>query len=241
MKTKQKYLLPLVIIILGIITIIYLGYDKIKEKVTQPQVTTDWEIAAGDAIKTNDFKQCDKIKDNKYKTVCINNIALNKANETGDVSYCDKVDGKLITKAYCQENAASQNSQVKEDVSQCDKIEDQQKKTFCKNSFYFTLALKKNDPAQCDQAPDQQTKNDCKDIFLLTTQYQKDPQAFDCQKLSTDDAKNDCQKLKTRKDKNPDFCKELKSPVILDACFAATYQEQTQVQNLPNPLNQSKQ
>lgn len=247
MKTKQKYLLPLVIITLGIIIIIYLGYDKIKEVIpsneTQPK---DWEIAAGDAIKTNDFKECDQIKDDKYKTVCINNIALNKANETGDVSFCDKVDGKLITKAYCQENAASQSSQTKEDISQCDKIQDEQDRAFCKESFFISLAIKKDDITICNQATKQQTKDTCKDMFTVRKENQKDFKTFDCKKLSTPQTTTECEKLKkvlAQEKKDMEACKEFKSPVMLDLCFASMTMSQQQMptQDLPNPLNQSKQ
>lgn len=245
MKTKQKYLLPLVIIILGIITIIYLGYDKIKEIVPNNE-PTDWEVTAGDAIETNDFKQCDHIKDDKYKTVCINNIALNKANETGDVSFCDKVDGKLITKTYCQENAASQNSQTKEDISQCDNIQDEQKKAFCKESFFISLAMKKDDIAVCNQATEQQTKDTCKDIFTIRKENQKDFKTFDCKKLSTQETTSECEKLKkvlAQEKKDLEACKEFKSPVILDLCFASIMmpKQDMPTQDLPNPINQPKQ
>jgi len=55
----------------------------------EPEANAELQLQeqAGAIIKTKDFNRCDEIKDEMYHTVCINNIALNLAQETQDISY----------------------------------------------------------------------------------------------------------------------------------------------------------
>lgn len=54
-------------------------------------------------VRSKDYAQCDAVENEMYRKVCVNNIALVLAQETQDVSHCDRVDGSMVPRRYCEE------------------------------------------------------------------------------------------------------------------------------------------
>ena len=120
-------------------------------------------------IAKRDFAGCGRITDALYKTVCVNNIALKLAEETKDISYCQRIDGKLIPVQECEREIIFSQSIEKEDAEICGQTKDQELERRCRDNFYLQLSIKKNDITVCGQAVQDQQEF-CHDNFLVTTQ-----------------------------------------------------------------------
>lgn len=97
----------------------------------------------GGLIKTKDFQKCDEVKDEMYKTVCINNIALNLAQEKKDISYCKKLDDKLIKIDGCEMGIISGKAVEKKDPEICKELGSEELRTVCVNRFNRLVNFKK--------------------------------------------------------------------------------------------------
>lgn len=147
-------------------------------------------------IAKKDFSLCDSIKDDLYKTVCANNIALKLAEETQDIGYCQKMDDKMIPREECERPIIFAKSLDKEDISACLETKNEGLQQQCQNQFYTQLSIKKQDTSVCDRAP-QERKDYCFNNFQITTKnFYKNKDSFDCAVLRGDDVQVDCQNIK---------------------------------------------
>lgn len=171
-------------------------------------------------IKAGDMAACDQVQNDMYKKVCINNIALNKAEETKDIAYCQHLDNELITRADCERQVVSILSLEREDISVCDTATDTNVRTQCRDNFAISLAMKKDDSAVCDQSAN---PAQCKDLFHLQ-QFMQDPTKVSCDSFSTPEAQADCAALKplateTDPQKLAEFCQNKQSELFSQLCL----------------------
>lgn len=144
-------------------------------------------------IKAGDMSACQNIQNEMYKKVCINNIALNKAYETKDISYCQYLDNELIPRADCERKIIFEKSITEESITACSEASDEALRLECENGYYFGLATKNNDPSICTKAAD---AGYCTDSYWLQ-QFMIDPSKVSCTSFSKDDVRNDCAKIKS--------------------------------------------
>lgn len=147
-------------------------------------------------VKGKDFSECEKIKDDLYKTVCVNNIALNLAKEKQDISYCEKVDNAFIPRKSCEQDVILPKSINKEDIAVCQETKDAELRVRCQNSFYTQLALKKGDIKICDKEKNKDVFDTCFDTYKVENDFTKNAAAFDCQLLRGSQARDDCSGVK---------------------------------------------
>jgi len=178
------------------------------------------QIAA--LIDTKNFVECNRVGDKLYKTVCVNNIALKLAEETKDISYCQRIDGKLISIQDCERQIIIPQSIKKEDIEICQKTQDQELQKECQNNFYSQLSIKKDDITVCDQSAQDQQEFCYNHFYLTTKNFAENHKDFDCDALRGDSAKSDCQKFKEISDSQSAdkfFCIEnMKSLVFISYC-----------------------
>lgn len=218
-----------VILIIIFISLFVLGYfyrtpilDFLKTRqTTESRDEIKLQEQAGEIIKTKDFGRCDEIKDEMYQTVCINNIALNLAQETQDISYCQKIDDKLVSVSSCESQIIFQKSLDKEDIRVCQETQNTELQKQCQENFWPNLALKKEDIKICNNLQTEQDKNLCSDNYLFQKEFiTQKPAGFDCEKFKDEQVRADCKIYKTDSVKQtPDFCAKLKSNLFLNHCF----------------------
>jgi hypothetical protein len=165
------------------------------------------------------MKACESIGNDMYRKVCINNIALNKAQETNDITYCRHIDNELIPRADCERQVVNTLSLEKEDQAICDQATDTEVKTQCKESYHLALALKKNDASLCAQAAN---PANCTDYFYLQ-QFTQDPAKVSCDAFSTPEAQADCATIKagdtaTDQQSFMRFCQAKESDLFTSLC-----------------------
>lgn len=247
---KLQYIVPTILIFAVIFAVFYfiktpLNLDFLRKKPQgieqeiKQELTTAEELKlqeqVGDIIKTKDLGQCDGIENEMYKKVCINNIALNLAQETQDISYCQKLDNELVPIRDCESRVVFAKSLEREDIAVCQETKDQELQKQCQDSFYSQLALKKEDINICSQAPSEEQANLCYNSFLITRDFTKDSKNFNCTLLKGLDTQEDCQKMKELLAKEPielagipgmprmanfKSCSQLKTTVFSSYCLS---------------------
>ncbi len=156
-----------------------------EELVLQEQITP--------LIKAGDMKACGQVQNDMYRKVCINNIALNKANETKDISYCQNIDGELLSKDACEQGVLFTKSVETKNVAICAEASNPQLKEQCETAYYPSLALKEQNPAACDQHPDKAKANECWNGFLA--QKFTSGEKVECSNFRGEDVQADCSAL----------------------------------------------
>jgi len=191
----------------------------------EPEANAELQLQeqAGAIIKTKDFNRCDEIKDEMYHTVCINNIALNLAQETQDISYCQKIDNKLVPIRDCESQVIFKKSLDKESIAICDETKDQELQKQCRNSFWPSLALKKQDNKLCDNIQTEPEKTFCYDNYVLQKEFTQDAANFKCTEFSDKQVRLDCTSYQANsKQLTMEMCNQFKSGLFLNFCFSQT-------------------
>ena len=191
--------------------------DKEKERILKLQEQVR------EIVKLNDFKKCDEIKDEYYKTVCINNIAFNLAKEKQDISYCQKLDNKLLYTEDCEIEILFSKALNKEDITVCFETKNEAIKKSCKDNFWRLLSLKKKDINLCENYLNDEEKIICRDLYTFKNEFlfkKSDIKSFNCLKFENKDIQDDCNFFK----KNfsiikVNLCHKLKSYLFRDYCL----------------------
>jgi len=184
-----------------------------------PEEELELQKRAAEIIKTKNFDSCTEIENELYRTVCINNIALNLAEETQDISYCQRLDDKLVSVANCERNVLLEKSLDKEDIGICDETSNSEVQKVCQDVFWQSLALEKGDSSVCEGAGEEEERNACFDIYLFNQEFLESEADFDCQKFYSQDVKEDCESFKEMLSTDEMNCGTLASSLFLDRCF----------------------
>jgi len=219
-----------ILVVILVLVCLYSNRDFSAEtfNTISEELKVDEEIAlqkkAAEIIKTEDFSQCEEIENQMYKAVCINNIALNLAEKNQDVSYCQRLDNKLVKIANCERRIVFKKSQDKENIAICSEARDKEVQKECQNSFWPSLAVKKQDINLCDNILVKEEKNNCKNNYLFEKLIGTED-SFDCQKFIDQQLKEDCQKYRENILKIGERtinCNIFKSDLFLNYCYLIT-------------------
>lgn len=162
------------------------GQDSSKtEEIINPETKRHMKLQTqvSGLIKTKDFDKCNEIKDEQYKTVCVNNIALNFAKETLDFSYCRMLDDVAFEIRFCELEIALVKSAEEEDISYCDEISDEETREFCIRQRWTKFAVEKGDETLCDNIEIELSRDSCYDGVLFNNEFAKYPLDIDCNKF----------------------------------------------------------
>jgi len=163
--------------------------EKVAEELKLQEQTAE-------IIKTNNYNECDKIEDAMYKKVCINNIALKLAEETLDISHCQKLDNELVPRDDCERNVIASKSIKNDDISACLETKNQELQAQCQDNYYIQLSQKKDDIGICEQASAKEIKDLCYNTYLINKNFSADKDNFDCSTLRGIDEQADCNIIK---------------------------------------------
>lgn len=144
-------------------------------------------------VSALDFSGCDSVENELYRTVCVNNIALQLAEKNLDVSYCQKIDDTLILISDCERKVVFKKSIDTENIAVCGEAQNQSVQETCKNSFYSNLAKKKDDVSICNQIQDKLGADACYNSYIIYTVGTED---LDCLLLKGEEAQLECARQK---------------------------------------------
>lgn len=165
---------------------------------TTPELSVEEEIAfqtqADELIAAGDLTRCEEIDNGMYRAVCINNIALTQAQETGDISLCEKMDGELIPESECKSMvvAAALEDAVSPDA--CALLDNVDQSRACRSAFYTERAVSSLDKSVCDEISNAQYEMTCRDQVLLFMQTSElhELASLDCSVYESKPAQEDC-------------------------------------------------
>ncbi|HAT68853.1 MAG TPA: hypothetical protein DCS20_04560 [Candidatus Yonathbacteria bacterium] len=225
-----------VVVFVVLFTAIFLNMKPARtalETKLDPQEELMLQEQIAPLIKAGDMKACDQVQNDMYKKVCINNIALQKAEETKDISFCQYLDNELISRESCERQVISQKSIEREDRSICRETQNETLQKECEGSYFFGLAQKKQDPKLCDQDTDTTQANQCWNVYhtqsMMNPTSDGKPQPLNCALLRGDDAKADCATIapaikRGDTQKLAEACQAKKSDVFNMVCMMALQQ-----------------
>jgi hypothetical protein len=202
---RSEQLLKFVLAALGITAVIVMlaaifFFDQgsgVMNRLTGPAPATEAELQEQIAplIKAGDMKACDQVKNEMYRSVCINNIALDKAEETNDIAYCRYLDDKLVSQASCERRILIGSALESEDVASCSRTDDASLREECEQGFFFGLAQKKKDPKICDQDADKTKADQCWNGYHARMMSVPGAEAPACSVFRGGDVQTDCTAL----------------------------------------------
>ncbi len=190
MNYRTSYVAITALFVLAIL-IMALLINQQSQSRTSPQITADVPVEViseeltpekelalqqqvAPLIKAGEMSACEQVLNSTYKIVCTNNIALNKAKETNDISWCQYLDDKLISKASCEQPIILKMAVAEKDASICQKASDEKLKTQCLDSFYISRATTEQNPQVCDEDSNKDRADWCWNNFqvrqILTAQ-----------------------------------------------------------------------
>lgn len=221
-------IIVLIVILISVLSLVYFLIFSPKEQEVEEieksavEIELELQKQASEIVKTKDFDKCDEIEDETYRTVCVNNIALNLAKETQDIFYCRKLDDKLIGIKTCELNIATKKAYDEEDVKYCDDIQDLEFRGFCIMRTWATFALKKGDRELCDNIKLIENKEACYDNIIFKTEFVDEEVDFDCNKFYNERLKEDCKLYEGISLNKEKFitCRQFKSNLFLEHCVA---------------------
>lgn len=190
-----------------------------KPEIPKPKSESDLQEQMAEIVKSENFDRCQEIEDKTYQTACINNIALNLANEKQDLSFCQKLDDKLVSIETCEREIIFSKSIDKEDISVCGETKNSQLKKECEDSFWPSLALKKGDIRLCDNISDESAKENCSNQYLAKKEFSGNVSAFDCNKFQGEEIRQDCNMMKENTGEDTKICSEMKSDFFKNYCL----------------------
>lgn len=189
-----------VIVIMGFLIFFFVDFGEFfkAKPIEKPKVKNELELQqqAADIIRSKDFNRCQEIKDEVYQKVCINNIALNLAEEKQDISYCQKIDGQLIPIEECEREIIFQKAIDEGKTDACEETNNQGLQQECKENFWSDSAVKKSDIALCNNVEGEQGKNVCRDNYVFAKEYQVNAASFDCDRFNEENLRQYCEASK---------------------------------------------
>lgn len=195
----NKKIIVIILITLAILISTAFFYFIIFRKETGLKVSpseSDLQKQLSEVVENKNFAKCDEIKDDFYKKVCVNNVAVELAKENLDLSYCEKVDGELISESYCQEQVLFLKFEKEETGEFCKELQDASEQENCLINFYNRLALKKDDADICQNIANTKQAELCHDSYIVSKIFAQNQGKIDCSLLKNNDAKSDCENIK---------------------------------------------
>ncbi|PLX20976.1 hypothetical protein C0584_04295 [Candidatus Parcubacteria bacterium] len=198
-----------------------------KEKSLQNK-DIEKELALQDQVDKiifdGELEACDKVDDDYYKRVCVNNVAYEMAKKTGDVSYCKKLDDILVSVEDCEWNVVLNKSLLGNDVTICEEAENQDLRAQCLENFYSNKALKEGEVENCEQINEIIRRNNCIDSFVFENEFLSDISNFECEKFSDKQARNDCALLNEEENIfTKEVCMFFSSNLFVDYCLVNNF------------------
>lgn len=227
-KTLATGIILFVVVVMAtIVLIVVQNEDKGQVAPSVDQVSQEQKLQGqiAEIIKSKDITRCGAVTDAIYSAACVNNIALTLAEERGDISYCARVDGKLVSRTQCEQQVVYKKSLQNEDIAVCKESTFENIVKQCEESFYFSLALKKNDPTVCYRDSDKTKGDMCYDrVFLLKNKNMADLKTLSCGDLRSPFAEEDCRSFKSTfsaqvsTERIFSFCEKQKTNLFQDVC-----------------------
>lgn len=130
------------------------------------------KMIVADVIAAGDIEQCAKargmvIGGDDWEKVCKNNIALQQAGRTLELSQCDKLDGDFMEPEACKRGVIYKTMVRNPNGAFCLSLGEGALSDFCHTLHWTESAIAKNDMGFCDNHQDSARIARCRDEFFV--------------------------------------------------------------------------
>lgn len=205
------------------------GQEETKQEAAlSPEAELKLQEQVSPLIKAGDMKACERVDNAMYRSVCVNNIALQKAEETGDISFCQYLDDELIPKETCERQVIFRKSVDEGNTNACAETGNAALRQECENTFSSRIATEKEDPSLCDQSTNKLMSDQCWNGYyanrLPIAIKTSDMQASICGIFRGEDVKADCDVIVENMregdlEKTMEACQAQKTGIFLQSCM----------------------
>lgn len=226
---RGKIIIASVASVFVLVVAVYFGKPEWFQKNLTPDGEFTLQKEAADIIKTKDSTECQSITNPLYRTVCVNNIVLNKARETLNAEECKNLDDKLISIENCIQEITLLVAAKNENPSLCTALTDSVAINACKLRTVTAIAYKMNDSKLCESYELNENDSDrCYNNILLAPKPNSSDVKFsikniDCGLFKGNSAQSDCKIFKEIvSGKTTDFltaCTPLKTNEFKTMCY----------------------
>lgn len=225
-RKKRTYSAILVCVAFVVVASLFYVYSSPQNN-SLGKLSIEDEIALQESVagivKTKNIETCLGVKDEMYRAVCRNNVALRLAEETLNVSYCEYLDDILVSKASCQQGVVFKKSIKEEDVNVCGLLPDPKLQQVCRNEFWINPSvLTGKDVSFCEVAQAGSEQLLCKDAHVFYSQFVYAPIGFDCRKFLDDGAQKSCVALQDEGNYSAASCLQVTQGFFRDFCLTAS-------------------
>ena len=179
-------------------------------------------------IKAGDMAACNQVQNALYRAVCIDNIAMSKAQQTQDISWCQYLDSNLVSIESCEQPILFAKAAQTGDETVCSETQDKTLQDECRSNFFILLASKEQNPNICDRQTDPTKADQCWNEFYVRkslTATTSPAKSLDCSVFRGSAVQADCSSLKKAfSTNNPqtfsNACQSQKTTVFRQICMA---------------------
>ncbi|MDO8716687.1 MAG: hypothetical protein Q7J73_07785, partial [Dehalococcoidales bacterium] len=166
-------------------------------------------------------------------TVCINNIALQKAEEKLNIDECQKLDNTLVSVESCVFEITAKKALSEENPALCSAIVDTQSAELCMLQTSTAIALKKDNPNVCKNfGLNQSDENRCYNAVLLVPKViggklSMPIKTIECDTLTGSDFQKDCRLFQSailrKTEGSLGACSKMSTEEFRRMCSASAY------------------
>jgi hypothetical protein len=149
------------------------------------------EVKMKEIMNRGSFDECDTLRDEDLRTACRNNIALANTGNNYNTAWCDKVDGTLVTKAFCEGRVLRAKVKRTGDLSVCAGAATPAAGSECEATYWFGKAAAAGDAALCANIRDVKLSTGCTDRILLS--LLANGKTIRCDTMKMPSSRTDCE------------------------------------------------
>ncbi len=157
-----------------------------------------------------------------YRSVCVNNVVLKKAQETLDVAWCEKLDDRSVSRAECRKSVIYQKLSEERKIEVCNLFTGDEERSACRDIYWQTEAAYAGDPRLCEKVSGgTEEKAACHDEILVLRLAAGE--RIQCSALSSE-LVSDCETFTVARDtsdvqKRADLCRTVFHPRLQAKCL----------------------
>jgi len=197
----------------------------------QGQSEGEWRAAqegnVAAIVQGGNFEACGRIDYTNengvdYRSVCVNNVALKKAQETLDISWCEKLDDRSLSRAECRKSVIYKKLLEERKIEVCELFTEEEERNICRDAYWQAEAAYAGDARLCEKVSGgAEEKTACRDEVALRRLAAGE--RIQCSALSVG-LVSDCETFTEARDtsdaeKRADLCRSVSHPRLQAKCL----------------------
>lgn len=224
-KKKVLYGAGAAVLVVAVFFIVWAITSSSGQSEAEWRAQEETNVAA--IIQGGNFEACGRVAYTNengidYRGVCVNNVALKKAQETLDISWCDKLDDRSVSRDECRKSVIYQKLARERKIETCELFKGDEERVICRDIYWQEEAAHANDPRLCEKVSGgTEEKAACRDEVSLRRLAAGEH--IQCSSFSSG-LVSDCEAFSAARDtsdmqKRADLCRTISNPRLQAQCI----------------------